>query len=283
MQPDLVVRQAVSTDLTAITALLETTPHIHRHLDWRPPLEWLGRQPFWLVEQNGLILAALACPPDPPGVAWIRLLAVHPSLAVQTAWEMLFPKSQAYDQNQASPVMASIVLYPWFGDLLKNAGFHLHQEIVVLEWDNTLPTPVSTLPQISIRNIDPADLPQVARVDNLAFEPLWQNSQESLAFALQQSACATVAEVDGNIVGYQISTASAYSAHLARLAVLPAMQKRSIGYLLVQDLLERFSHQDLYRVTVNTQDNNRASLALYQKLGFWLTGDRFQVLIYPFH
>jgi len=179
--------------------------------------------------------------------------------------------------------MASIVLYPWFSELLLNAGFHLHQEIVVLEWDNILPTPVMKLPLITIRNLEPADLAQVAQVDNTAFEPLWQNSQESLVFALRQSACATVAEAEGQIVGYQISTASAYSAHLARLAVLPAFQKRSIGYLLVRDLLERFSRQEIYRVTVNTQGNNQSSLALYQKLGFWMTGDRFRVLVNPIH
>jgi ribosomal protein S18 acetylase RimI-like enzyme len=281
MPPDLDVRQANPTDQPAISALLEKTPNIHRHLDWRPPLEWLGHQPYWLVEHNGIILAVLACPPDPPGVAWIRLFAVHPSLARQTAWEMLFPKVRGSFQTQPRPLLASIVLNPWFGDLLIDNGFHMHQEIVVLEWDNILPIPISEIPPVTFRNIMASDLEQVARVDNLAFEPLWQNSRESLEFALHQSACATVAELDGQIVAYQISTAAAYSAHLARLAVLPTVQKRSIGYMLVWDLLERFSKEEIYRVTVNTQGNNRASLALYQKLGFWLTGDRFQVLVNP--
>jgi ribosomal protein S18 acetylase RimI-like enzyme len=283
MQPGPVIRQAVHADLAALSALLENTSYVHRHLDWRPPLEWLGLQPYWLVEQEGTILAALACPPDPPNVAWIRLFAVHPSLTIQTAWEMLFPRLQERFPNETGTNIASIVLYPWFGDLLFRAGFHLHQEIVVLEWDNILPAPITKIPPVTIRNLKPADLAKVAWVDNTAFELLWQNSEESLMLALQQSACATVAEFEGQIVGYQISTASAYSAHLARLAVLPALQKRSIGYLLVRDLLERFSHREIYRVTVNTQGNNHASLALYQKLGFWLTGDRFQVLVYPFN
>ncbi len=283
MLPDLVVRQAGPADLGALSELLENTSHIHRHLDWRPALEWLGFQPYWLVEQRGSILAVLACPPDPPNVAWIRLFAVHPSLSIHSAWELLFPKLLDCLHGESETRLASIVLYPWFGDLLLNSGFHLHQEIVVLEWDNVLPAPVTNLPPVIIRDLEPADLPHVARVDNLAFEPLWQNSLESLSFALQQSASATVAEVDGQILGYQISTASAYSAHLARLAVLPALQKRSIGYLLVRDLLERFSRQEIYRVTVNTQGNNQASLALYQKMGFWLTGDRFQVLVNPFN
>lgn len=281
MQPDLVVRQAVPADLPALTALLETAPYLHRHLDWRPPLGWLGREPFFLVEQNKDILAALACPPDPPNIAWIRLFAVHSSLPFQTAWNMLYPRVQAFYDHQPKISTAGIILFPWFGDLLKNAGFRLHQEIVVLEWDNILPQPVYSNPPNTIRTMEPPDLADVARVDHLAFDPLWQNSQESLELALHQSSCATVAEHAGAIVGYQISTSAGYSAHLARLAVLPEMQKRSIGYWLVHDLLERFSHQELYRVTVNTQDNNSASLALYQKLGFWLTGDRFQVLACP--
>jgi|UPI00046F568C N-acetylglutamate synthase-like GNAT family acetyltransferase len=281
MQPGLIVRQAIPADYASLTALLETAPNLHRHLDWRPPLDWLGREPFFLVEQNKNILAALACPPDPANIAWIRLFAVHSSLPIQTAWNMLYPLVKAFNDRQPEISTAGIIIFPWFGDLLKNAGFRLHQEIVVLEWDNILPPPVYSNTLITIRTMEPPDLLDVARVDHLAFDPLWQNSQESLELALQQSSCATIAELAGEIVGYQISTSAGYSAHLARLAVLPEMQKRSIGYWLVRDLLERFSHQELYRVTVNTQDNNLASLALYQKLGFWLTGDRFQVLAYP--
>jgi len=280
MQPGLIVRQAIPADYASLTALLETAPNLHRHLDWRPPLEWLGREPFFLVEQNKNILAALACPPDPANIAWIRLFAVHSSLPIQTAWNMLYPLVKAFNDRQPEISTAGIIIFPWFGDLLKNAGFRLHQEIVVLEWDNILPPPVYSNPPITIRTMEPPDLPDVERVDHLAFDPLWQNSQESLELALQQSINATVAELAGEIVGYQISTAAGYSAHLARLAVLPEMQKRSIGYWLVRDLLERFSHQELYRVTVNTQDNNIASLALYQKLGFWQTGERFQVRVW---
>ena len=287
MQPDLVVRQAGPADRTYLSALIENTPHIHRHLDWRSSLDWLGYQPFWLIEKNGLIQAALACPPDPPGVCWIRLFAIHPSYSYQSAWQMLFPKvleqlSAGSILDEASQAyLAAIVLSPWVGDLLLHSGFQPHQEIVVLEWDNVLPVPRINRPAVQIRDLEPADLEQVARVDNLAFEPLWQNSLESLVFALQQSACSTVAVMDGEIVGYQISTASTYSAHLARLAVLPGLQKRSIGYTLVYDLLERLSRQEIYRVTVNTQGDNHASLALYQKLGFWMTGDRFEVLVHP--
>ena len=281
MGQNLHVRQAQLADFPGLTVLLETTPNIHRHLDWRPALEWLGSEAFWILEDDSRILAALACPPDPPAVAWIRLFVVHPSINTAAAWNLLFAKARVFLRKTPHLRAAGIVLHPWFGDLLSSAEFSHHQDIVVLEWDNVLPAPVRNAPSISIRPIQPGELAQVARVDNTSFESLWQNSQDSLTLALKQAAYATVAEVDGQVIGYQISTGSGYSAHLARLAVLPRLQHKAIGYLLVRDLLEYFANREIYRITVNTQDNNSSSLALYQKMGFWLTGDQFQVLVYP--
>jgi len=278
--PDLVIRQAGPADFSGLNSLLETAPNVHRHLDWRPPLDWLGQQPFWLVEDKNRILAAIACPADPPGVAWIRLFAVHSGLDLKSTWQQLFAKIQAYYKDPSAIKIAAIAIYPWFGGILKQSGFKLRQEIVILEWDNTLPPAVQVSQAIQIRRIETADLPQVTTVDNRAFDPLWQNSGESLKLALLQSAYATLAEEDGEIIGYQISTAAGFSAHLARLAVLPEKQRKSIGFLLVQDLLRYFSSQEMYRVTVNTQDNNHASLNLYRKLGFWMTGDQFEVYVY---
>jgi len=68
---------------------------------------------------------------------------------------------------------------------------------------------------------------------------------------------------------------------LARLAVNPQQQGRGLGYLLVQNLLNQAHDAGLYRLTVNTQNDNNASLALYQKIGFHLTGERYTVFTYP--
>ncbi len=281
MLPNLVVREAKPADFLGLSTLLESAHNIHRHLDWRPPLNWLGESPFWVIEQKRRILAALACPTDPPGIAWIRLFAADPVLEVASTWDLLFSRVQDYFHDQPETTFAGIALYPWFGDLLRSRGFHSRQEIVILEWDNTLPQPLSSLSPVTIHPIEMKDLAAVADVDNQAFAPLWQNSYESLKLAYRQSAYATIAKLGGRIVGYQISTIAGYNAHLARLAVYPEQQQKSIGYWLVYDLLQHFSSHNVFRITVNTQDNNQASLALYQKLGFWPTGERFKVLIYP--
>jgi ribosomal protein S18 acetylase RimI-like enzyme len=277
---DRVVRRAQPADFPGLSHLLETGPNIHRHLDWRPPLEWLGHDPFWLIEDRGKIVAAMACPADPPGVAWIRLFAVQVGTDLKATWQVLFERVLEYYNNQPGVRLAAIAIYPWFGELLRQMGFRLHQEIVILEWENSLPAPITPIWPVRIRRLELADLPDVTDVDNRAFDPLWQNSLESLRLALQQAAYATVALSEGKIVGYQISTAASFSAHLARLAVLPNLQRKSIGYLLVMDLLKYFSAQDMFRVTVNTQDNNHASLNLYRKMGFWLTGDQFEVYVH---
>ena len=69
-------------------------------------------------------------------------------------------------------------------------------------------------------------------------------------------------------------------ASLARLAVHPQVQGQGIGYALVYDTLDQFSRRGVLRVTVNTQNNNLASLALYARAGFRKTGEAYRVYQY---
>jgi ribosomal protein S18 acetylase RimI-like enzyme len=110
-----------------------------------------------------------------------------------------------------------------------------------------------------------------------AFGGVWQNTAACLEIAFLQSAAATIAEQDGEPVGYQISTGSQMGGHLARLAVLPEYHNQGVGYTLVDDLLSLFEKRGAHHVTVNTQHDNLASLALYRKAGFRLTGEEYPV------
>jgi ribosomal protein S18 acetylase RimI-like enzyme len=121
------------------------------------------------------------------------------------------------------------------------------------------------------------DLPAVQALDAAAFDPIWQQSQEMLEAAFRQAAIATVAEGSDGLVGYQISTAGVGGGHLARLAIHPRAQRRGIGYALVHDLLTQFVRRGTLQVTVNTQDDNLASLALYKKAGFHPTGESYPI------
>jgi ribosomal protein S18 acetylase RimI-like enzyme len=178
---------------------------------------------------------------------------------------------------------AAIVLQDWFSSLLASSGFIHAQDIIVLdiapgaEGEEGKPASAG----FSIRPMLPSDLSAVAEVDSAAFVPLWQNSLPTLERALGIAGISTVAEAGGRVIGYQITTLHNSGGHLARLAVHPDGQRRRVGYALVREMLARAASQELARITVNTQGDNHASLALYRQLGFHQTGERYAVFIWP--
>lgn len=280
VENDFTLRPAQKSDSNAIGALLNREYYVHRHLDWRQPLEWLDSQPFWVLLHDGELHAALACPIDPPGIAWVHLFASSNIIQPVRAWPMLFQKILADFQANSPDYIVAIALQRWFRELLENNHFSHYQDIVVLNWTNQVPPARPLADDIDIRPMISSDLPAVAIIDQLAFEPIWRNSLEAIQLAYRQAAYSTVAVRNGTIVGFQISTASPLTTHLARLAVHPAMQHQNIGFALVYNLFGYFQRQGSWQLTVNTQHNNHSSLALYEKLGFERNGDSFPVLRY---
>lgn len=253
--------------------------HIHRHLDWLSPLEWVGQQPLLAVRQNNRLVAAISCPPDPPQVAWIRLFVVSSKITPERAWNMLWHETRQRF-NAAPPVLAAAMpLNQWFRKLLETSGFDQTEQVVGLLWRHGDMSKARKT-GVDIRDMTPGDLDIIARMDQAAFVPLWQNSRMALASAFSQSAVATVAEISHQVVGYQISTAASQSGHMARLAVLPSHQGKGIGYALVRDALERFTSRGVSTVTVNTQGHNLSSLAVYRKAGFEISGETFPVYLF---
>ncbi len=274
----LTIRSATERDLQQLANLVHFETHIHRHLDWRAPLDWVGYEPYLIIERGEEIPAALACPPDPPGVAWIRLFAVSAEFSITTAWDELWGAACERLFSQEQPVaVAAIPLHVWFRKLLEKSTFVRTNLVVVLSWKPALLPPVSDDSARVIRPMELADIEAVESVDRSAFGLIWQNSRQSLEIAFRQAAVATVAEYNGVITGYSISTATPIGGHLARLAVKPADQGKGTGYALLQDLLEKFQRRGAQSVTVNTQQDNLSSLALYRKAGFRRTSEEYPI------
>lgn len=272
-----VVRPATSDDRSGISNLLDHGRYIHRHLDWRPPLEWLGQKPFWLLERNRRIISAISCPSEIPGITWIRLFAATTTHKPSVEWSDLLPAVKDDLLSLGYSRLVALGIHSWFSSLLQDSGFSHHQDIIILEWNEKQP-PERIIPSnLLIRPMTMSDFSCVHAIDNLAFEDIWQNSLLEIRQAFLQSTYATVAEMAGEVVGFQISTSSPFTAHLARLAILPEWRRQAIGYELVRNLLNYFRHTGLGKITVNTQNNNFASIALYNQLGFFQTGESFPV------
>jgi ribosomal protein S18 acetylase RimI-like enzyme len=271
------LRPAVLADRQHISRLLQSAGNLHRHLDWRSPLDWLGTSPFFVIEAGDTIRSAFACPPDPPRIAWVRLFACAEPDGLQQDWADVWSATRAYFSGRGETVVAAISLQDWFEDLLQGSGFSTSQSIVMLEREQAHSDPPVLAAGVSLRPMMYYDLPQVAEVDASGFELLWQNSLESLQLAFKQAVLASVAEADGRMIGYQLSTRNPFGIHLARLAVRPEVQRQGIGRALVCDLIEQADRRGTPRLTVNTQSDNSASLSLYARLGFKNTGEAYPV------
>ena len=275
-----IVRDASMADQQRLANLIHFEAHVHRHLDWRPPLEWLGSSPYLVVERAHELMAALACPPDPLEMSWVRLFVAALGLPAAQAWQLLWPAACRQLEQLGSQKVAAIALQPWFGDLLEASDFKHQHDVIMLLWEQGTPAPVAQMPFSVIRPMDMDDLDAVYAVDAAAFNLEWRNSRAALEMALQQAAVASVVEAGTGIIGYQISTAGPLGGHLARLAVHPQAQGQGIGYTLLCDTLNQFTRRGVMRVSVNTQSDNAASLALYTRAGFRKTGEAYRVYQY---
>ena len=168
-------------------------------------------------------------------------------------------------------------LHDWFSEILTNANFENFQNIVILYWNRKLPTIDPPNPSVILRPMELTDLPQVAFLDKIAFESMWVNPREKISLAFNQAEHAYVADFDGQIIGYEMTTANFFSAHLARIAIHPNFQKQHIGSELICEMFKYFRRKGIDQISVNTQNTNKSSLALYKSLGFELSEESFPV------
>ncbi len=270
------VRPADLSDHKQLSNLIFFESRLHRHLDWRSPLDWLGAPFYWALDEGGQITAALACPEEVPGIAWVRLFVCTGRWSAENAWQLLWSAARPEIEQAGGARVAAIAIQPWLQDLLAANGFENRQQIVLLEWRRQ-PFEARLADGVRIRKMTRDDLPEVEKTDAASFDPLWQNPLETLRQAFAQALYATLAENEDGILGYQLSTGGGQRAHLARLAVHPAVQGKGVGTALVSDLFTYLTYTGIPRLSVNTQSDNPVSLSLYQRLGFVRTGEQYPV------
>lgn len=277
MSQSYTLRSTEEADRGQLSALLHTAEWRHQHSDWFHPLDLLGHKPSVLAFDRQLPVGWLACPPDPPEIAWIRGFAVARGLDLPSLWDRLWESVAEEAHSMGANSSAALLISDWLEPLLKGSGFRQTNTVIFLEWK------LESHPEFRdssafIRPLLETDLEAVAQVDKKSFLPVWSHSREMLGEALEHASLATIFEKDDHVVGYQLSTLSVLGAHIARLAVDPEWQGKGIGKLLVADILETLSQKGIDHITVNTQADNPRSRSLYKGLGFNETGQ-----VYPLY
>ncbi len=270
------VRAADLNDHQQLSNLIFFETHLHRHLDWRSPLDWLGAPFYWALEEGRHITAALACSPEVDGIAWVRLFVYSMRWSAENAWSMLWDVARPEIAKAGGATVAAIAMHHWLQNVLVENGFESHQRIVMLEWQHQ-PWAAREAEGVRIRQMKQSDLYAVTETDHASFHPLWHNSLDTIERGFAQALHATVAEGRDGIIGYQLTTGHQQRAHLARLAVHPAVQGHGVGQALLSDLFARLTYSGIPRLSVNTQSDNNISLNLYKKMGFSRTGEEYPV------
>lgn len=286
----LAAQAATLEDFGKLKSILERFRRVHQHLDWNAPAAWLGRRPFYFAMDGPRAAGVFAAPPDPPDTAWVRLLAVAEGVPAGDVLRAVWPPARRDLETDQVRLVAALAINEWVGTTLAAVGFQEVKEVVVLSRRRGAPSARTTANQIPrhdfsgrlsyfIRPVRPADLPAISALDEAAFAPPWQISAPALRLALEQAARATVVEADQppRLAGFQITTPSGHGGHLARLAVLPEFRGQGLATALVADVAAYFDGRRADSLTVNTQHDNFASLAVYERLGFKPTRQRFGV------
>lgn len=278
-----IVRSARKEDQDSIEDFLERAAAVHRHLDWRTPLDWLGHKQFLIAEKDQKITSLLICTAEPNEVFWLRVFGSINFSSLKNNWQQLFNSFISQFTNQRpQPVIASIAYFDWMKNLLGDSQWKIHQRVIQLKWNDINLNKLDRYwpDDLAIRPMESADMEKVNKIDRDCFKFFWQQSNDVIYRAYKQSSYTTVAIQNNKIVGFQISSSHKSIAHLTRLAVSPKFQGQYIGQALVQNMLKHFRRPWIQEITVNTQEDNLISLNLYKKMGFESTGDNFPIYLY---
>lgn len=228
-------------------------------------------------DANGL--QALVCvAANRSGWAYLR------GAAVADGWrsdEALLPLLELITPRLRDRHVTSLAAYGtalWLVPVLLRLGFERLDWIVTLERPAR---PLTTMPavQATIRPVTGYDLEALAALDAAVFEPPYQLASGELVEYMVTSGHFVVAEVAETMAGYACADVVDDEGQIIRLAVHPGARRQGLGRALLNDGLTYCHANGARTVTVNTQESNRASLAMYEDAGFRRVGRRIPMLV----
>jgi [ribosomal protein S18]-alanine N-acetyltransferase len=130
-------------------------------------------------------------------------------------------------------------------------------------------TPTRGNTQVTIRPVNVAkDIPALLTIEELCFDDLWRYDAIAFADIAATHPYFVVAELNGNIVGYQFNALDGNYGYLVRIAVHPSFEHQGIGARLMAEAMRFFQRARVARIMLNSQENNNHAHRLYEWFGF---------------
>jgi ribosomal protein S18 acetylase RimI-like enzyme len=290
------IRLTTSKDAQQIWRLFQDAMYAHTHADWRLPGDWLGTPGFVVIEgpaaratsmfgrRTQEITACLAVGADPLPASWVRVTAMRRTPHAQEILAAMIDAVLPFLRESGVTELGWLAVESWPDEMLPMIGFRRVNWITTFIKEGVeipFETSLYEAEGVTIRPVMVDDMEKLAEIEAAAFEPLWRHSAAGLKLAQRHAICFDVALMDGQIVGFQYSASNQQGAgaHLVRITVHPAAQGLGVGSVLIQAAFEQYRRRGLKRVSLNTQLDNIASHRLYEKFGFYRTGDQMPVWV----
>jgi ribosomal-protein-alanine N-acetyltransferase len=127
-------------------------------------------------------------------------------------------------------------------------------------------------PELDIRPLAYADLPQVIAIERRAFPTPWSLAMFVLELSKPSGICLAALE-DGEMVGYLVCSRYDTVWHLMNVAVEPHRQRHGIASALLARLFEQ-ADKPSEQYTLEVRTSNEGAIRLYERFGFRAAGRR---------
>lgn len=256
---------------------LANPPHVaYTHLDWLAPEERLLDDSTFALEEDDRLCATISLAPETPDFAWLRFFfSLQDGKHQEHFGDLLNYGKKWLAQNKVN-ALYSLSHQEWFENLLVRNGFEKSGQIVTLTTGKPVLHPCNCDPNL-IQAISKEDIALISKLDAQCFSAPWLLNKTSLRHCIAGADSATCIRLDDQAVAYQVSHVVFDHIHIARLAVHPDHRGKGYALSLLNSLIADFKNSGDYVFSVNTQQDNHASRALYQSLGFESHQESFPV------
>jgi ribosomal-protein-alanine N-acetyltransferase len=158
--------------------------------------------------------------------------------------------------------------HDWLRNTLLTRGFVPYRQLYSYDkYDFRVPTTGNQ--QITVRPVRLlTDRAALLNIEEACFEDLWRYDGTAFSDIVATHPYFVVAELNGQVVGYQFNTIDANAGYLVRIAVHPSMNRQGIGARLMTEAVRFFANAHVSHIMLNTQDNNTHAHRLYEWFGF---------------
>ena len=278
-------RPGVPSDWLRVSWLIETSRRVFTHWGSESLRELLAAPGAVVWQQGRALRGALLTDVRRRHVGDARLLVVHDDADLMQFGAEVLPLAERRLAHRGTGWLSFSSPDDWLLELLVPRGYMLKDRVITYVRQG-MDVDARGNPHVVVRHALPEHLPGMLALDAAAFEPFWRLDGDTMRRHLGEDTCVLVAHLGEEVVGYLVAEVWEARAHIVRLGVAPEHQGRGVATRLIAQALRLMvaPHGEPPRdtflsrmggvreVTLNTQETNARSRALYERLGFRVTG-----------